>query len=260
MPVATLNHVQINYRLEGRPELPVIVLVHPIASDLSFWDKQVDVLTATHRVLRVDLRGHGATTASPGEYTVDMHAADILALLDSLKIDSFALCGLSLGGMVSTAIAAKAGKRVTHLIVANASPRLSPPPDGWDTRIAAVLANGMAPMVTPMSERLFGEEYRKRDEPFFQTQKAVMALMDPKGYAANVAILRDGDLREVAKSVTAKTLVIAGAADKVVPASYTDLFASVLPGAKLVSIDAGHMSAVENPKDFNAALQAFLKA
>ena len=106
------------------------------------WDEQVADLQPHLRVLRYDTRGHGASSAPAGSYDVASLAHDVLALADALQIDRFAFCGLSLGGMIGQWLGAHAADRVTHLVLANTSPR--PDADLMEQRRRAVLDQGIA--------------------------------------------------------------------------------------------------------------------
>src|SRR5215470_5330686 len=99
MPVAKVNDIELNYKLEGDGE-ETIVLINGLADDLETWVLQVDeFLAAGYRVLRFDNRGVGASSAPAGPYSSSMLAADAKALVDSLALSDFHLMGVSMGGM-----------------------------------------------------------------------------------------------------------------------------------------------------------------
>ena len=125
MPIANLDGDRVYYRLEGAAGRPVVALSHSLGLDHTMWDPQMAALTARFRVLRYDLRGHGGSDATPGDYTVERLGRDALALLDRLGLDRVAWCGVSLGGMVGQWLAAHAGDRLSCLVLANTSPRIA---------------------------------------------------------------------------------------------------------------------------------------
>ena len=132
-----------------------LVLVHPIGASLRFWDALLPHLQGRMPVLRYDLRGHGDSAVTPGDCTIDQLADDLLALADAQGLADFDLCGVSLGGMVALAVAARAGDRVHRVVVSSTAPRVALPPNGWNGRREAVLQSGMAPLAGPMVERMF---------------------------------------------------------------------------------------------------------
>ena len=100
MPQLTRGNVTIYYRFDGADDRPVIVLSHSLGLDHAMWDEQAADLLPHFRVLRYDTRGHGASRATQGEYSIADLAGDVLSLCDALGVDRFAYCGLSLGGMI----------------------------------------------------------------------------------------------------------------------------------------------------------------
>ena len=111
MPFATIDNTRVFYRLEGNAGRPVIVLSHSIGCDLSLWAQQVPDLLQHFQVLRYDTRGHGASDAPKGDYSIERLGRDVLGLVDALGISKFAFCGLSLGGMIGQWLGANAGER-----------------------------------------------------------------------------------------------------------------------------------------------------
>src|SRR5215470_17063800 len=101
MPVAKVNDIELNYKLEGDGE-ETIVLINGLADDLETWVLQIDdFLAAGYRVLRFDNRGIGQSAKPPGPYSSAMLAADAKALVDALGITNFHLMGVSMGGMIA---------------------------------------------------------------------------------------------------------------------------------------------------------------
>ena len=154
MAFADLSGRRLYYRLEGQSGRPVIALCHVLGLDHSMWDPQVPDLVERFRVLRYDLRGHGASDAPEGDYSVADLGRDALALLDALAIDRVIWCGQSIGGMVGQWLAINAPDRLSHLILANTTPRVADPP-GMEARRKAVLQNGVASVVDTAMRRFF---------------------------------------------------------------------------------------------------------
>src|SRR4051812_38038014 len=100
MPSIAVNGDRCYYRLDGSDGAPVVMLAHSLGLDHGMWDEQAEALRPHFRVLRYDLRGHGASAVTQGEYSLEQLGRDAVALADSLGVDRFAFCGLSIGGMI----------------------------------------------------------------------------------------------------------------------------------------------------------------
>src|SRR5215471_4679549 len=99
MPFVKSTDAQIHYALEGSPGKPVLILSNSLGADFSMWDPQIPDFTKSFRLLCYDTRSHGKSSVTPGPYSVEQLAKDVLALADSLELDRFHFCGLSMGGM-----------------------------------------------------------------------------------------------------------------------------------------------------------------
>ena len=142
MPVANAGGIRQFYRLDGNEEKPVVLMIHSLGTDHSLWDRQAQDLLRHFRVLRYDVRGHGASEAPAGDYNIAMLAGDALALATQLGISQFALCGLSLGGMIGQWLGANAPERLTRMVPANTSARF-PAPEVMEARRNAALSTGI---------------------------------------------------------------------------------------------------------------------
>ncbi len=190
LPFATVRNARMFYRLQGNAGRPVLILSHSIGTDHSMWDLQVADLLPHFQILRYDTRGHGASDAPAGEYSIEMLAGDILGLTDALGIPHFAFCGLSLGGAIGQWVAAHAPQRVTHLVLANTSPQFVPR-SNWESRIAAVRKDGMSAIVDLAMSRLFLPDTLAKENPHAASIRSVLLGTDPVGYTGCCAALRD---------------------------------------------------------------------
>ncbi len=142
MPLVKIGNNTCYYRLDGHADRPVLIFSHSLGLDHGMWDAQAADLLPYFRILRYDTRGHGASSAPAGDYVMADLARDVLALADSCGVTQFAFCGLSLGGMIGQWLAAHAPERVTQLVLANTTAKLSDP-QPMEARRRAVLDAGM---------------------------------------------------------------------------------------------------------------------
>ena len=258
MPFATIRGTRMFYRLQGNAGQPVLILSHSISTDNAMWDLQADGLFPYFQVLRYDTRGHGASEATAGEYSVEMLGKDILGLADALEIPQFAFCGLSLGGAIGQWVAVHAPQRVTHLVLANTSPQFVPRAN-WETRIGAVLKGGMPAVVDLAMQRFFSADALAKHNPHVGSIRSVFLGTDPVGYLGCCAALRDMNHVELIRQIKAPTLVISGDRDVATPWSgHGERLAQEIPGAKAIHLTAAHLSNIERPHSFTTALLEFL--
>jgi 3-oxoadipate enol-lactonase / 4-carboxymuconolactone decarboxylase len=258
LPFATINNTRMFYRLEGNAGRPVLILSHSISTDHAMWDLQVEDLLPHFQILRYDTRGHGASNATAGEYSIEMLGKDILGLADALEILQFAFCGLSLGGAIGQWVAVQAPARVTHLVLANSSPQFIPRTN-WETRIAAVVKGGMPAVVDVAMQRFFSPDMLAKQNPHVASIRSVFLGTDPVGYLGCCAALRDMNLVDLLKQIKTPTLVISGDRDVATPWSgHGERLAQEIPGAKSLHLPAAHLSNIERPHSFTTALLEFL--
>jgi 3-oxoadipate enol-lactonase/4-carboxymuconolactone decarboxylase len=260
LPFATVHNARMFYRLQGNAGRPVLILSHSISADHAMWELQIGDLLPHFQILRYDTRGHGASEATTGEYSIAMLGKDILALADALEISQFAFCGLSLGGAIGQWVAVHAPERVTHLVLANTSAQFIPRAN-WETRIAAVVKGGMSAVADVVMERFFSPDTLAKQNPNVASIRSVFLGTDPVGYLGCCAALRDMNHVDLIRQIKSPTLVISGERDVATPWSgHGEMLAREIPGAKTLHLAAAHLSNIERPHSFTTALLEFLLA
>jgi 3-oxoadipate enol-lactonase / 4-carboxymuconolactone decarboxylase len=258
LPYALVDNTRLFYRLEGRDDAPVLVLAHSLGLDHSLWDQQALDLAPYFRILRFDWRGHGASAVPAGEYTIEQLALDVLGLADALEIKRFAYCGISLGGFVGQWLGAHAAARISHLILANTSPHVGPP-SNWETRRQTVLSQGMNKLETVFLERSFSAETLASRNPRVDSLRRTFLGTDPAGYAGCCSAIRDMNQTHLLGDIHVPTLVIAGHQDVGTPwEGHGEVLAREIPNTRAVKLAAAHLSNIERPRSFTAALFDFL--
>lgn len=253
MPLLTIDHARCYYRLDGPDDRPVLMLAHSLGQDHTMWDPQAADLATHFRVLRYDIRGHGASDVTPGDYRIEQLAADALALADALGIERFAFCGLSLGGMIGQSIAAHAPRRLTAVVLANTSPHADAA--GMETRRQAVLSGGMAAVADMVMGRFFSPRLLAANPPVVAGSRRTLLSTDPVGYAGCCAAIRDMDLTPSLAQIQVPVLIISGDLDVSLPWSgHGDVLAREIPAARVAHLATAHLSNLEMPRSFTAAL------
>jgi 3-oxoadipate enol-lactonase / 4-carboxymuconolactone decarboxylase len=258
LPFITANNSRQFYRLDGQAGKPVLMLSHSLGADHALWAPQMADLLSHFQVLRYDTRGHGASDAPKGEYTVELLGRDALSVADALGIKQFAFCGLSMGGAVGQWLAIHAQERLTGLVLANTSPQFGPR-SNWEARIKAVSDGGLAAIADVLLGRFFSPEVLARD-PYAASVKAILLSMDATGYLGCCAALRDFDSRDSLGKIRVPTLVIAGDRDVSTPwEGHGEVLARDIPGARALRLPSAHLSNIERPHSFTTALLEFLR-
>lgn len=243
--------------VEGPADAPVLVLSNSLGTHLGLWDGQLSALTTRFRVLRYDTRGHGSSPLTTPSLSMAMLGGDVLALLDSLKIERAHFCGLSMGGMTGMWLGVHAPERIDRLVLANTAPRIGTA-DIWNARIAAVRQGGMGAIADAVLERWFSAGFRARAPDAVGRIAAMLTATPSEGYRACCAAIRDTDLWPAVAAIRSPTLVIAGRHDVATPAAEGRKLAERIAGARYVEIDAAHISNVEAADRFTAELLGFL--
>jgi 3-oxoadipate enol-lactonase/4-carboxymuconolactone decarboxylase len=258
MPFVTTDNQKTYYRDQGSEDRPVIILSHSLGCDHGMWDAQTTDLLPHLRIVRYDTRGHGGTSTALGDYSIPQLAKDVLALADALGIRRFAFCGLSLGGMIGQWLGAHAPERLTHLVLANTTARLSDP-STMETRRKTVLEGGMPAIADMVMGRFFSPPVLASNAPLVASTRRTLLSTDRVGYAGCCAAIREMDQRSLLKSISVPTLVIGGDHDVAMPwDDHGAQLVAAIPGAKAVRLPAAHLSNLERPRSFVSALFGFL--
>ena len=256
--VTTGDGCRLAFRFDGPAPAPVLLLSNSLGTDMTMWSPQIGSWTRDFRVLRYDGRGHGASDAPPGSYSIDRLGRDIVELLDALAIDRVSFCGLSLGGMVGQWLGIREARRIHRLVLANTSNYMGPP-SGWDARIAQTRNAGMASLAEASVERWFTPGFPAKAPEAVAPIRGALLATDPAGYAGCCAAIRDMDMRRTAGLIAVPTLVIGGALDPATPPAHSEALAGAIADAQLTMLDAAHLSNVECPLLFADAVSVFLK-
>ena len=241
---------------EGTP----IVLSHALGLDQRMWDAVAARLAPQHTVLRYDHSGHGGSAVPAGPYAMEDLLDDAARLIREWSAGPVVWIGLSMGGMVGQGLAIRHPELVRGLVIANSASRY---PDAarplWNERIAKVEQGGLEAIADMVIERYFSAGFRASQPDIVAAYRRQLLQTDPAGYAAACPAVRDVDWLDRLASIRCPTLVIAGREDVGAPVALSEAMQQRIPGAELVVIDAAaHLSVVEQPAAFGAAIDRFL--
>jgi 3-oxoadipate enol-lactonase len=246
-----------NVILEGEANGPTVVLSHGLGTNLHLFDAQVPALKRHFRVLRYDTRGSGRSVVSRGPYSISQLGHDALAILDAVKLEKVNWIGHSEGGMVGLWLLTQAPERIDRAILANTAAQIGGA-EAWNERIRTVHEKGLKGLAASVLENWFTRQFRERHPDEVRRFEDALLATSPEGYAASCAAIRDADLRAGLRGIGHSVLVIGGRHDPVTPPGVGALIASSINSAKLVTLEAAHLSPVEAAEAFNRAAIDFL--
>lgn len=246
------------WKLEGREGAPALVLLNSIGTDMDLWDPVLPLLRARFRLLRIDTRGHGASTAEPDDFALPQLARDVLCVAHGAGIERFSVAGVSLGGMIGMELALARPQQVDKLALVCTSATMDAA--AWSDRIAKVRGSGMAAIADLAMGRFLSDETREENPALYETVRRQLVTMDPQGYAGCGAAIRDMDLGARIDGIAAPTLVVTGTRDTSTPLEgHGEYLLARIPGASHAALLAAHLAPLEAPEALAAALIPFLE-
>jgi len=254
--------VTVGYEVHGPDDGPVLLLGHGLLFDHRMWAALVPALAQEHRLLVVDVRGHGRSSVA-GAFRMEDLAADWLAILDAEGVERATLVGLSMGGMTALRFALMSPGRVQALALLDTSAQ---PEAVWRQLKYGSLIRIWKRLGTNriisflVGQVLFGGTTRKRNPSLVARELAqIFAKRAEDLEPAIAAVVGRGDVSDRLDTIMRPTLVVVGAEDAACPPSCSRLIAKRILGAQLVELPGcGHMSTLEAPAAVLAALSPFL--
>ena len=258
---ANTNGIEINYEIYGDSG-PWVVLSHSLACDLHMWDAQIDLLKDRFRVLAFDTRGHGKSDAPSGAYTLEQLVEDARGLMDAVDVEKPHWVGLSMGGMIGQMFELTYPGTFRSMVLCDTSSRipaeLAPV---WAARVDTVNEKGMAAVVDGTLERWFTEPFRQSRRDVTDIVAKMIVETKVEGYAGCCQAIPKLDCTDRLHAVGCPVQIIVGEQDAGTPVAMSEAIHSAIAGSELVIIaQASHLSNLEQPEKFNAALDRFLSA
>jgi 3-oxoadipate enol-lactonase len=256
----TVGGNKLRVLIEGRKDGPWLTMLHGAATNVHLWDPQIKTLASRFRILRIEVRGHGKSTADVEAKTFDDLVADVIAVWDALGIEKSTVMGLSLGGMTGFGLAIAHPDRVERLIAADCR---SDAPEAfsqsWVNRLQVLKdkgVEGIAEITIPMWMTKASQE--GRPDVIAGARDMIMSTTDA-GYVSVATPLMILDYKKDLGKIRCPTLLIVGSEDGPHPEEMRKM-ADLIPGAKYAVVEgAGHISNFEQPERFNTALLDYLK-
>lgn len=247
-----------HYQLEGTPNSPVLIFSNSLGANYHMWDDLVPHLLPYFQVLRYDTRGHGHSTATDGEYSIELLAKDVIQLADDLGIQKFAFCGLSMGGLIGQYLGIHYGSRLTHLILSNTGAKIGDEAR-WTERAEKIAEAGTGALADEFMQRWFSDDFIATQKSKIAEMKAMVNRSSDAGYISCCAAIRDADFRKDLPKILVPTLVITGDEDPVTNVEQAEYLADNIPNSHMyVMIQTKHLCATEKPEEYADKLVDFI--
>jgi 3-oxoadipate enol-lactonase len=254
----TVNNVSIGYTDEGRG-VPLL-FVHGFPLSRGAWQKQIDTLRSSYRVIAPDLRGFGESEAGTGPVLMAQYADDLYALLQQLKTGPVVLAGHSMGGYVSFAFLRKYPEMVCGLVLVGTKAGKDTPEAAASRRATAekVQAKGVEAVIEAMAPKMLAAD--NHDQAMAKQVRNLMTPSKPAGVVgALLGMAERPDVTAELARIAIPTLVITGADDTLIPSAESEKLAQTISGSQLNIIPhAGHLVAFEQADKFNHVLNEWL--
>lgn len=253
MPIVKLSDVRLYVERRGRPDGVPVVLVNGMLTDLRSWDRIEPLIGEQYPTVLYDRRGQGQSDKPDQPYTSQLHARDLVSLVDELGLESMHLVGLSSGGVAALLAAARLGPRVKSLVVSGVYSHmdvsLHMKLDSW---LQAMTIGGLDLRFLVSIPWVWSMGYLESHEN--ELDKWRTAASDQE-ILASANLLRGAmeyvDIRGVIQGLQSPVLLAVGAEDILTPPHYAREIATLVAHGEIVTMaGAGHAAALEKPDEF----------
>lgn len=258
-----IGDISISYLLkEAEPADQTVVFVHGFPFNKNMWIPQLEGLPPSIRAIAMDVRGHGNSTTGHGFFSVDVFAKDLLVFLRKTALDRVVLCGISMGGYIALRAYQLQPETFAGLVLCDTN-SLADDNAAKQKRfdsIQSVLKNGKRAFSIGFVNNVFGQKALTENQASIDLIKSSIRRNTESSICATLlALASRTDTTDSLADITAPTLVIRGAEDRITPREQSDILVSKIPNATYLEIpDCGHLPNLEDATRFNMELIGFL--
>lgn len=260
----SINGINIYYNEAGKGKSLPVLLVHGFPFSSEMWKTQVDALQENNfHVIDYDLRGHGQSGVSDGQYTIELFVDDVIALLDYLKITKAVICGFSMGGYIALRAVERHPERFSALILCDTTSSA----DSNEAKIKraasirSIKKDGVKSFAEGFLKAVFSEQsFSAKQNIINEARKIILSNAVIGICGALLAMAARTDTTESLSKITIPTLVLVGEHDAITPQAAAKAMHERIQNSKMYVIEnTAHMSCMENPNEFNRRIIEFLK-
>lgn len=257
-----IDNLMIGYVDEGIYDAPVVILIHGFPFNRTMWDNQVELLKEKYRVIAYDVRGHGNSDAGTDEFSIGLFAQDLISLMDSLKIETAIICGLSMGGYIALNIIENYPERIDALILCDTTCKADTS-EGREKRMKAIESireSGVEAYADGSLKNFFAQEsFTTKKEEISSVRQMMVGTPEKTIVDTLLALSKRKDTCEILPEIKVPVLLLVGQEDIITPPEAAQFMHEKIKNSVLHIIkQAGHISNLENPVMFNEHLSEFI--
>ncbi len=235
-----------------------LVLLHGLGADVRYWEPHLETLKAHHCVVRLDIRGFGASDKPAGPYSPTMFARDLAGVLDACGFESAHIAGHSMGGVIAQRFGLDFPARARSLILVSTSSEVGEKSIAAWQRLADQIEEKGFDARSASAARSFSPSFAAKHPDVVQATGQRNAECDPRGYAAAARAVSDYHWTADLNRLTTPVLILQGLDDQLTPPGGSVKLRRALPNARLLMMaEAGHNLPIEQPELFRHALLGF---
>jgi 3-oxoadipate enol-lactonase len=257
----TVNNLMVSYNDEGPDQAPVIIFIHGFPFNKSMWDRQMNTLRDNYRVIAYDIRGHGNSDEGTEDFSIELFARDLTALMDTLKINTALLCGLSLGGYIALYAVENYPDRFYALVLSDTQ-CIADSPEAREKRkltIESIKENGVENYAGVSIKNLFAPSaFTTHTEEIAAVQKMIVNTSKQTLIKTLVALANRNESCSKLHEIQVPVLIMAGKEDIITPPEASLFMHKKIQKSRMYVLDdSGHLANIENHPVFNDQLKEF---
>jgi 3-oxoadipate enol-lactonase len=260
----SVNNLSVSYIDEGATNSRTIMLIHGFPLNKSMWNKQVGVLKQNYRVVAYDIRGHGNTDVGSDNFSIDLFVNDLLGLMDTLKIEKTVLCGFSMGGYIALNAIENYPERFNALLLCDTN-CTADLPEAKEKRMKAIESikeKGLEPYAEESLKKLFAPiSFSTHKDQIAIVKEMIIKTSKQALYKTLHALAERKETCSKLHEIKVPVLIMVGKEDEITPPEAALSMHEKIKGSTIHIVEnAGHLSNLENPGEFNHQLTGFLSS
>lgn len=259
----TVNNIAVSYTDEGLENAPVIIFIHGFPFNKEMWNRQLAALSESFRVIAYDVRGHGNSYSGTDDFSIELFVNDLLLLMDAIEIEKATLCGLSMGGYIALKAMENFPHRFDSLVLCDTS-CAADSMEAKEKRMKAIeiiLESGVEKFADDSIKNFFApKSFITKKDVIAEVREIMVNTTEKSVIKTLLALSRRLETCSTLCKIKVPVLILVGEEDKITPPEAAQFMQNEIHGSVMSVIEnAGHLSNLENPDQFNEQLIKFLE-